>query len=95
MKQIVDARENEKAMEKLHVFENKLFIAEQNREKEIQKKLEIIRRHVRSLHFVFIFYIFSVVRSNSSREADLKFSCDFSRKWLWQFFFFCNVDSYE
>lgn len=43
----VDARENEKAMEKLHLFENKLFIAEQNREKEIQKKLDTLRRHVR------------------------------------------------
>lgn len=67
VKQMVDARENEKAMEKLHVFENKLFIAEQNREKEIQKKLENIRRHVRFLHFVFIFYTVSVFRFDSSR----------------------------
>lgn len=55
MKQIADARENEKAMEKLHVFENKLFIAEQNREKEIQKKLDSIRKHVR-----FVFKRFSL-----------------------------------
>lgn len=49
-----DARENQRAMEKLHIFENKLFLAEQNREKEIQKKLDSIRRHV---GFTFIFQI--------------------------------------
>lgn len=42
----IDARENEKAMEKLHIFENKLFNAEQNREKELQKKLDTLRRRV-------------------------------------------------
>lgn len=50
-------------MEKLHVFENKLFIAEQNREKEIQKKLDNIRRHVRFciliLYFTFTQLAFS------------------------------------
>lgn len=54
---MVDARENEKAIEKLHVFENKLFNAEQNREKEIQKKLENLRRHVRFLSFCINFVV--------------------------------------
>lgn len=45
-KATTDARENQKAMEKLHIFENKLFLAEQNREKGLQKKLATIRRHV-------------------------------------------------
>lgn len=55
VKQIADARENEKALEKLHVFENKLFVAEQNREKEIQKKLENIRKHVR-FRILFLYF---------------------------------------
>lgn len=48
-----DARENQKAMEKLHIFENKLFLAEQNREKELQKKLDTIRMHVGFLPSLF------------------------------------------
>lgn len=51
----VDARENEKSMELKHIFENKLYAAELNREKELQKKLDPIRKHVR----VLIKYIFS------------------------------------
>lgn len=73
MKQIADARENEKALEKLHVFENKLFIAEQNREKEIQKKLENIRRHVCFLHFDFK-YCIRIFDVNLFRD---KFDFDF------------------
>lgn len=46
MKIAADARENEKTMEKKHIFANKLYIAEMNREKELQKKLDIIRKHV-------------------------------------------------
>lgn len=45
-KATADAREHQKAMEKLHIFENKLFQAEQKRDKELQKKLDTIRRHV-------------------------------------------------
>lgn len=48
-----DARETEKSMEKRHVFANKLYIAEMNREKELQKKLDICRKHVRSHFFVY------------------------------------------
>lgn len=44
-----DARETEKCMEKRHVFANKLYMAELNREKELQKKLDAIRKHVRFL----------------------------------------------
>lgn len=59
MKIIADVRENEKALEKRHVFENKLFIAEQNREKEIQRKLENIRKHVCFVSFYdFPFFSF-------------------------------------
>lgn len=46
VKIMVDEREQEKSMEKRHVFENKLFLAELKREKELQKKLETIRKHV-------------------------------------------------
>lgn len=47
-----DARETEKCMEKRHVFQNKLYIAELNRERELQKKLDVIRKHVGfSLYF--------------------------------------------
>lgn len=46
MKIAADARETEKSMEKRHVFANKLYIAEMNRERELQKKLDIIRKHV-------------------------------------------------
>lgn len=53
-----DARENQKAMEKLHIFENKLFLAEQNREKELQKKLDTIRMHVGFLPLLFPYYEF-------------------------------------
>lgn len=53
-----DARENQKAMEKLHIFENKLFLAEQNREKELQKKLDTIRMHVGFLPSLFPDYKF-------------------------------------
>lgn len=50
-----DARENQKAMEKLHIFENKLYLAEQNREKELQKKLDTIRLHVGFIcHSIFV-----------------------------------------
>lgn len=43
---MVDEREQEKSLEKKHVFENKLFLAEIKRERELQKKLESIRKHV-------------------------------------------------
>lgn len=46
VKILVDEREQEKTMEIKHVFENKLFLAELKREKELQKKLDNIRKHV-------------------------------------------------
>jgi len=41
-----DIRETEKCMEIKHIFDNKLFAAEQKREEEVRKKLEKIREHV-------------------------------------------------
>lgn len=57
-------------MEKLHVFENKLFIAEQNREKEIQKKLDNIRRHVR---FCVLFFKFDDFATHSATFAKFEY----------------------
>lgn len=48
VKILADEREQEKTMEIKHVFENKLFLAELKREKELQKKLENIRK--RDIH---------------------------------------------
>lgn len=56
-----DAQMSQKAVEKMNVFENKLFIAEQNREKELQKKLDSIRRHV---GFLFSFLCFNLKFEN-------------------------------
>lgn len=41
-----DTRVNAKSAVQTRIIENKLSTAEMNREKEIQKKLEIIRKHV-------------------------------------------------
>lgn len=49
-----DARETEKCMEKRHVFANKLYMAELNRERELQKKLDAIRKHVRTKNTLWI-----------------------------------------
>lgn len=46
VKEAADKRENRKSSESTRIYENKLFVAEQNREKEIQKKLENIKKHV-------------------------------------------------
>lgn len=46
MKITADIRETEKCMEIKHIFDNKLYAAEQKREEEIRKKLEKLREHV-------------------------------------------------
>lgn len=48
----VDSRENLKTEEQTRIIENKLYLAEQKREKEIQKKLENIRKHERRAEIV-------------------------------------------
>lgn len=58
-------------MEKRHLFANKLYIAEMNREKELQKKLDIIRQHVGFLfllnNFIFLlsvlYYRFKITKN--------------------------------
>lgn len=52
VKNHVDTLENLKLEEKTRIIENKLYTAEQNREKEIQKKLENIRKHERRAELV-------------------------------------------
>lgn len=49
-----DLRDEQKLSEQTRIIENKLFVAEQNREREIQKKLENIRKHVG----LFLFHYF-------------------------------------
>lgn len=56
MKILVDEREQEKSLEKKHIFENKLFLAEMKREKELKRKLENIRKHV-SINIIIIINI--------------------------------------
>lgn len=46
VKLTADVRTEQKTTHQYRVIENKLYLAEQNREKEIQKKLENIRKHV-------------------------------------------------
>lgn len=48
----VDLLESQKSEEKTRIIENKLSTAEQNREKEIQKKLDLIRKHERRAEIV-------------------------------------------
>lgn len=48
----VDLLESQKSEEKTRIIENKLSTAEQNREKELQKKLETIRKHERRAEIV-------------------------------------------
>lgn len=48
----VDQIEAQKTTEKTRIIENKLSTAEQNREKELQKKLENIRKHERRAELV-------------------------------------------
>ncbi|XP_058447850.1 GYF domain-containing protein gyf-1 isoform X2 [Malaya genurostris] len=48
----VDMLESQKLEEKTRIIENKLSTAEQNREKELQKKLENIRKHERRAEIV-------------------------------------------
>lgn len=43
---MADTRETEKCIEIKHIFDNKLYAAEQKREEEIRKKLEKLREHV-------------------------------------------------
>lgn len=52
---MIDERETEKVLEKKHLFENKLFLAEQKREQELKKKLDNIRKHVSILFFSLLF----------------------------------------
>lgn len=52
VKEAADKRENRKSSESTRIYENKLFVAEQNREKEIQKKLENIKKHVGFFYFL-------------------------------------------
>lgn len=53
VKIMIDERETEKVLEKKHLFENKLFLAEQKREQEIKKKLDNIRKHVRIFFLIY------------------------------------------
>lgn len=48
----VDLLESQKSEEKTRIIENKLSTAEQNREKELQKKLETLRKHERRAEIV-------------------------------------------
>lgn len=59
----VDLLESQKSEEKTRVIENKLSTAEQNREKELQKKLETIRKHERRAE---------IVRQNKAALANQK-----------------------
>lgn len=65
-----DTRETEKSMEKRHVFANKLYVAEMNRERELQKKLDIIRKHVglnkttQTYHIIRIQSVKTIITSN-------------------------------
>lgn len=52
MRSTADTRESHKSSIQTRIIENKLSTAEMNREKEMQKKLENIRKHVR----FFLFY---------------------------------------
>lgn len=52
VKSYIDTLESQKLEEKARIIENKLYTAEQNREKEIQKKLENIRKHERRAEMV-------------------------------------------
>lgn len=46
VKVTADIRETEKCMERRHIFDNKLYAAEQKREETVRKKLEKLREHV-------------------------------------------------
>lgn len=59
----VDMLESQKTEEKTRIIENKLSTAEQNREKEIQKKLDNIRKHERRAE---------IVRQNKAALANQK-----------------------
>jgi hypothetical protein len=56
VRNFADLRDEQKLSEQTRIIENKLFVAEQNREREIQKKLDNIRKHV---GLFFISKIFS------------------------------------
>lgn len=60
VKVTADLRETEKCMEIKHIFDNKLFAAEQKREETVRKKLEKLREHVGVLKakkmFLIIFF---------------------------------------
>lgn len=63
-------------MEKRHLFANKLYIAEMNREKELQKKLDIIRQHVGFLfllnNFIFLLSVLYLsIQNNQKYVASL------------------------
>ncbi|KAJ6646448.1 Stathmin-2 [Pseudolycoriella hygida] len=57
-----DIRETEKCMEIKHIFDNKLYAAEQKREEEFRKKLEKLREHERHAE---------MVRQNKARAAQM------------------------
>ncbi|XP_055923515.1 axoneme-associated protein mst101(2) isoform X1 [Eupeodes corollae] len=52
IKNQIDQLETQKIEEKARIIENKLFTAEQNREKEIQKKIETVRKLERRAELV-------------------------------------------
>lgn len=55
----IDQIEALKTTEKTRIIENKLSTAEQNREKELQKKLENIRKHVGFLQLLYFHMLFT------------------------------------
>lgn len=63
----VDTRVNEISSSQTRIIENKLSTAEMNREKEIQKKIENIRKHVGwtfsfiPIVFFFIEFLFKLI----------------------------------
>lgn len=60
---VENAEENRKT-EKVTKIENKLSIAEQNREKELQKKLEIAKKYVCITIYIFSFFICNVINKH-------------------------------
>lgn len=54
IKNQIDQLESQKIEEKARIIENKLFTAEQNREKELQKKIEKVHKLVRYSSFNFL-----------------------------------------
>lgn len=76
----VDLLESQKSEEKTRIIENKLSTAEQNREKELQKKLETLRKHVGfSVFLFFICFSLIYVETSSKKTAGLFIVCDASK----------------